>query len=100
MFKPFKKAFNQVTGREHRKNKRRARQVQVIQTRNEQTHVLVVTLQTEEEVPDVASPQELSECPADQHNWKPIENAVTVVSNGTQVSVNGHICIHCLRMKE
>ncbi len=98
--KVFTKAAHQVTGHEHRKNKRRARQVQVIRQQNEQVQVFTVTLQTEEEVPDVVNPQELGECPADQHCWKPIESAVTIESNGTQITVTGNICIHCLRMKE
>lgn len=98
--KAVSKAVNQATGHEHRKNKKRARQVQVVVQRNEQIQVLTVTLQSEEEVPDVASPQELNECPPDQHNWKPIADAVTVQSKGTQVTISGQICIHCLRMKE
>lgn len=94
------KGVHKITGHEHRKNKRRARQVQVIRQQNEHVQVFTVTLQTEEEVPDVVNPQELDECPADQHCWKPIESAVTIESNGTQIAVTGNICIHCLRMKE
>ena len=92
------KSFKKITGIERRK-KKKARQIQVIRQQKEQTQIVLITLQTEEEVPEVASPSELSECPTGQHEWKSITNAVIVESNGTTVSVNGQMCVNCLRMQ-